>query len=164
MIKANIKTQTEIEQFQLLADKVEMIVEQKDQFDLDFGDAPEEYRDPLMDTLMIDPVCLPTSGKIMDRSIILRHLLNSSSDPFNRQPLTEDKLIDGYYFFFFFVCFLFCFYCLLYIYFCTYKLETELKEKIHKWVRENVKNGEIYLKKKLREQEQKIQEQLFEEY
>jgi ubiquitin conjugation factor E4 B len=95
MIKANIKTHSEIEQFRLLADKVDLIVVQKDQFDLDFGDAPDEFKDPLMDTLMIDPVCLPTSGKIMDRSVILRHLLNSTSDPFNRQPLTEENLVDG---------------------------------------------------------------------
>jgi ubiquitin conjugation factor E4 B len=29
----------------------------------------------------------------MDRAVILRHLLNSSTDPFNRQPLTEDMLM-----------------------------------------------------------------------
>lgn len=40
---------------------------------------------------MIDPVILP-SGNVMDRSIITRHLLNSSTDPFNRQQLTEDML------------------------------------------------------------------------
>lgn len=44
-----------------------------------------------MDTLMTDPVVLP-SGHVMDRSIITRHLLNSSTDPFNRQQLTEDML------------------------------------------------------------------------
>lgn len=58
----------------------------------DYADAPDEFRDPLMDTLMADPVLLPSSGKIMDRPIITRHLLNSSTDPFNRQPLTEDML------------------------------------------------------------------------
>lgn len=47
-----------------------------------------------MDTLMADPVQLP-SGIIMDRSIIARHLLNSQTDPFNRQPLTEEQLVDG---------------------------------------------------------------------
>ena len=51
--------------------------------------------DPLMDTLMEDPVKLPTSGNIMDRAIITRHLLNSSTDPFNRQVLTEDMLEPG---------------------------------------------------------------------
>ena len=43
---------------------------------------------------MEDPVVLP-SGKVMDRPVITRHLLNSSTDPFNRQPLTEDMLVDG---------------------------------------------------------------------
>lgn len=43
---------------------------------------------------MTDPVRLP-SGTIMDRSIILRHLLNSSTDPFNRQTLTENMLEPG---------------------------------------------------------------------
>lgn len=94
---------------------VEEIVEQKDQLDVDSSNAPEEFRgdykynsrsirlkykyngilDPLMDTLMVDPVRLPTSNKVMDRSIILRHLLNSATDPFNRLHLTEDRLIPG---------------------------------------------------------------------
>lgn len=43
---------------------------------------------------MDDPVVLP-SGKIMDRSVIMRHLLNSNTDPFNRQPLSEDMLQDA---------------------------------------------------------------------
>lgn len=43
---------------------------------------------------MSDPVELP-SGVIMDRSIIARHLLNSQTDPFNRQPLTEEELKPG---------------------------------------------------------------------
>lgn len=41
---------------------------------------------------MSDPVCLP-SGTVMDRAIITRHLLNSNTDPFNRQTLTEDMLV-----------------------------------------------------------------------
>jgi len=50
--------------------------------------------DPLMDTVMLDPVELP-SGTIMDRSVITRHLLNSNTDPFSRQKLTEDMLKPG---------------------------------------------------------------------
>ena len=53
--------------------------------------------DPLMDTLMTDPVKLPPSGNVMDRSIIVRHLLNSQTDPFNRQPLTEAELVPSKY-------------------------------------------------------------------
>jgi len=48
-----------------------------------------------MDTLMDDPVTLPSSGKVMDRPVIIRHLLNSQTDPFNRQPLSEDDLTPG---------------------------------------------------------------------
>ena len=44
MYKANIKTQTEIELFKLLADKVDSIVEQKDAFDIDFENAPGEFK------------------------------------------------------------------------------------------------------------------------
>lgn len=43
---------------------------------------------------MEDPVLLP-SGKVMDRYVIIRHLLNSSTDPFSRQPLSEDMLLPG---------------------------------------------------------------------
>lgn len=58
------------------------------------ADAPDEFKDPLMDTLMSDPVVLP-SGTVMDRAIITRHLLNSCTDPFNRQHLTEDMLVPN---------------------------------------------------------------------
>lgn len=77
---------------------------------MDLSDAPEEYRgklslkhqtiikfhllDPLMCTVMTDPVILP-SGVIMDRSVITKHLLNSSTDPFNRLPLTAEQLVPG---------------------------------------------------------------------
>jgi len=105
MTKACIKTPTEIEQFQELRDKVEKIVEEKRMAEVDYGEIPEEFRDPLMETLMTDPVKLP-SGIIMDRPIILRHLLNSQTDPFNRQPLTESQL----------------------------ESETELKHRIHEWM------------------------------
>ncbi len=43
---------------------------------------------------MTDPVILP-SGVIMDRSVITKHLLNSSTDPFNRLPLTAEQLVPG---------------------------------------------------------------------
>ncbi|XP_067095979.1 ubiquitin conjugation factor E4 B isoform X2 [Osmerus mordax] len=91
MKKAGIKSTIAIEKFKLLSEKVEEIVARNSQSEMDYSDAPDEFKDPLMDTLMTDPVILP-SGNIMDRSIILRHLLNSPTDPFNRQPLTESML------------------------------------------------------------------------
>jgi ubiquitin conjugation factor E4 B len=50
--------------------------------------------DPLMCTVMTDPVILP-SGVTMDRSVITKHLLNSNTDPFNRLPLTAEQLEPG---------------------------------------------------------------------
>ncbi|KAJ8712456.1 hypothetical protein PYW07_005298 [Mythimna separata] len=107
LAKSCIKTPSEIERFKALADNAYQIAISNQQKSDEFADAPEEFRDPLMDTLMSDPVLLP-SGKIMDRSVILRHLLNSATDPFNRQPLSEDQLRPA----------------------------TELKEKIIQWQRE----------------------------
>jgi ubiquitin conjugation factor E4 B len=60
------------------------------QEDLLFDDAPEDFLDPLMFTLMEDPVELPGSKTIIDRMTIKRHLLNDPHDPFNRAPLTYD--------------------------------------------------------------------------
>ena len=59
----------------------------------ELGDIPEEFLDPILNTLMEDPVVLPTSGMIMDRSVISRHLLSKSNDPFNRKVLTKDMLV-----------------------------------------------------------------------
>ncbi|KAH3827150.1 hypothetical protein DPMN_129079, partial [Dreissena polymorpha] len=92
MRRANIKTETEIEQFKSLQEKVECMVVQKAREERDYGEIPDEFKDALMDTLMREPVQLP-SGNVVDRPIIVRHLLNSQTDPFNRQPLSEKELI-----------------------------------------------------------------------
>lgn len=76
-------------------------------------DAPEEFLDPILCTLMRDPVLLP-SKNIMDRESIIQHLLNNETgdilfhmyrilhgnlyiyiicvDPFNREHLTMDMV------------------------------------------------------------------------
>jgi ubiquitin conjugation factor E4 B len=89
--RLSIKTPVEIERFKALAAKAYRVLLDNQKTDDWMSDAPDEFKDPLMDTLMTDPVLLP-SGQVMDRSVIMRHLLNSSTDPFNRQPLTEDML------------------------------------------------------------------------
>ena len=38
-------------------------------------DVPDDFIDPIMGDLMRDPVILPSSGKIVDRSTIARHIL-----------------------------------------------------------------------------------------
>lgn len=90
MRRACVKPQPRLEQFERLAARVAAAAEHARR-QVDYADAPDEFRDPLMDTLMEEPVVLP-SGHVVDKATIVRHLLNSSTDPFNRQPLTEDML------------------------------------------------------------------------
>lgn len=71
------------------------------------ADAPEDFLDPIMSTLMTDPVVLPSSKVTVDRTTIARHLLSDQTDPFNRSPLTMDQV----------------------------KPNAELKERISDWVR-----------------------------
>jgi ubiquitin conjugation factor E4 B len=59
------------------------------------SDCPDEFLDPLMCTFMMDPVYLPTSESIVDRSTITQHLLNDPHDPFNRKDLTVDMVIPA---------------------------------------------------------------------
>jgi len=60
------------------------------------NDIPDDFLDPLTCALMIDPVTLPSSRQIVDRSTIMRHLHlnknNKPDDPFSRTPLTADML------------------------------------------------------------------------
>ena len=51
--------------------------------------------DPLMFTLMEDPVILPTSRTSVDRSTIRSHLLSDPNDPFNRAPLSIEDVVPG---------------------------------------------------------------------
>lgn len=76
-------------------------------------DAPEEFIDPIMGTVMTDPVILPSSGNTVDRSTIVRHLLSEQYDPYNREPLTVDMLIPN----------------------------NELKQRINEWKQQPQKGG-----------------------
>jgi hypothetical protein len=70
-----------------------------------YDDAPEEFLDPVMSTLMKDPVELPSSKNIVDYMTISKnqtpyllvtvekHLMNEPKDPFNRSPLTIEQVI-----------------------------------------------------------------------
>ena len=95
----------EIQEFSI---KVQRLDRQQRIDDEVLADAPEEFMDPIMSTLMIDPVILPSSKITVDRSTIARHLLSDQSDPFNRSPLTMDQV----------------------------KRNTELKDKIDNWIKE----------------------------
>lgn len=49
-----------------------------------FADAPDHFLDAIMSHLMTDPVRLPNSGQVVDKSTIARHLLSDQNDPFTR--------------------------------------------------------------------------------
>lgn len=65
-----------------------------EQQEMDLGEVPDELLDPLMYTLMEDPVILPGSKVTIDRATIKAHLLSDSTDPFNRMPLKLEDVID----------------------------------------------------------------------
>ena len=71
---------------------------------------PDDFLDPIMSTLMRDPVILPSSKITIDRTTISRHLLSDQTDPFNRAPLSMDML----------------------------RPDTDLKEKIDLWIAEKL--------------------------
>uniref|UniRef100_A0A8C2ZNC1 Ubiquitin conjugation factor E4 A n=1 Tax=Cyclopterus lumpus TaxID=8103 RepID=A0A8C2ZNC1_CYCLU len=78
--------------FALIADKIKSHADRQQQEEETYADAPDEFLDPIMSTLMLDPVLLPSSNVTVDRSTIARHLLSDQTDPFNRSPLTMDQI------------------------------------------------------------------------
>ncbi len=96
----------------LVAEKVaELAISKASDEDL-VSSAPDEFLDPIMSSIMMNPVILPSSKVTVDRSTIARHLLSDQSDPFNRSPLTmEDVLPDD-----------------------------QLRERIHQWLAKMKKN------------------------
>merc|ERR1712187_823580 len=54
---------------------------------------PDNYLDPIMSEIMVDPVLLPTSNTIMDRKVIERHIMSNDDDPFNRAHLSVTDLV-----------------------------------------------------------------------
>ena len=109
-IRRGLKTETEIESLRIFVAKVEeakATIEAEE----DLGDVPDEFlgasanksalkllrhlSDPLMFTVMRDPVLLPSSKTILDRATIKSHLLSDSKDPFNRAPLSIEDVVSG---------------------------------------------------------------------
>ncbi len=90
-----LKSPAEIEALGALVEQVEETKRMEEEEDEDLGEIPDDYLDPLMATLMKDPVTLPSSKAILDRSTIKSHLLSDASDPFNRAPLKIEDVIPG---------------------------------------------------------------------
>ncbi|GHJ85049.1 hypothetical protein NliqN6_1451 [Naganishia liquefaciens] len=79
----------------------------------DEREIPDEFVDPLMATLMKDPVILPVSRVTIDRSTIRAVLLQKPFDPFSNQPLKLEDCIP----------------------------DIELKQKIDAWIAEGHSQG-----------------------
>lgn len=97
----------EVEAFEAFVADVARAAQSVADLEASLGEIPDEFLDPLVFTLMKDPVELP-SGYSMDRACITQHLLNDQSDPFTRAPLTTEQL----------------------------RPNTELKARIEQWIRE----------------------------
>lgn len=73
---------------------------------------------------MREPVYLPTSGKICDKSTMKRILLNDEHDPFNRAPLKIEELVD----------------------------DLQLKARIERWIQQKLAGEETDEDKRIREE------------
>ena len=65
----------QINAFIKLGEHVKVVSVQQKEDDAAYDGAPDEYLDPITNILMTDPVMLPSSRNIVDRSTILRHVL-----------------------------------------------------------------------------------------
>ncbi|KAH1512776.1 hypothetical protein KXW65_004694 [Aspergillus fumigatus] len=90
--KWSLKSPEELQQWEQLQAKVRAAKEADEQAEEDLGEIPDEFLDPLIYTLMEDPVILPGSKVSMDRSTLRSHLLSDPHDPFNRAPLKMEDV------------------------------------------------------------------------
>ncbi|KAI9811935.1 MAG: hypothetical protein M1826_003007 [Phylliscum demangeonii] len=93
LAKWALKSPEHIAAWQALAARIQRAKEADDQTEEDLGEIPDEFLDPLMYTLMSDPVLLPASRISIDRATLRAHLLSDPHDPFNRVPLSIDDVM-----------------------------------------------------------------------
>ncbi len=91
--KYSLKSKEDLVAWQVLKDSFKKAKEIDIQAEEDMGDVPDEFLDPLMYSIMEDPVILPKSRITIDRSTIRSHLLSDPTDPFNRQPMTIEEVV-----------------------------------------------------------------------
>lgn len=93
--KFNLLDSSRLKEFMDLSSRTEMCHQETSQAEEDLGEIPDEFLDPVMYTLMTEPVTLPTSGVTVDLSTIKAHLLSDNKDPFNRQPLELSQCVPN---------------------------------------------------------------------
>lgn len=95
LVKRSIKTEIEVRELRDFVDRVEIVRASDLAGEQELGEIPDEFLDPLLYTLMSDPVTLPSSKITMDRSSIKSCLLSDPIDPFNRSPLKIEDVIPN---------------------------------------------------------------------
>lgn len=95
MEKYALKSRDELQSFARLAEAIAAAHAIDQQAEEDLGEIPDELQDPIMGSLMEDPVLLPSSKQIVDRSTIRSHLLSDPTDPFNRVPLKIEDVLPA---------------------------------------------------------------------
>jgi ubiquitin conjugation factor E4 B len=95
LTKWKLKNPDQLIEWEQMAAQIATAKEQADLVEADLGEIPDDYVDPLMATLMEDPVTLPISKQVVDRSTIQSHLLSDPQDPFNRTPLKIEDVIPN---------------------------------------------------------------------
>ncbi|KAF7197645.1 Ubiquitin conjugation factor E4 [Pseudocercospora fuligena] len=93
MRKTAMKSPDELRVWEELGKKVAEAKALEEQEEADLGEIPDEFMDPLVFDIMSDPVILPSSKNVIDRSTIRSHLLSDPTDPFNRVPLKIEEVI-----------------------------------------------------------------------
>ncbi|KAG5361501.1 E4 ubiquitin-protein ligase UFD2 [Yarrowia sp. C11] len=91
----NLMPREHLDQIVALRNKAEEVAAQDEEDEQDLGDIPDEYLDPLMYTLMTNPVILPSSKINIDLATIKSHLLSDPKDPFNRAPLKLEDVLPN---------------------------------------------------------------------
>ena len=82
----------DIQIFNKLLKEIDNNLETEDTFEK--IDIPDEFSDPILQTLITDPVELP-NNIIISRSTIFQHLMSSNENPFDRTELTIE-ILDKY--------------------------------------------------------------------
>ncbi|ESZ97080.1 hypothetical protein SBOR_2510 [Sclerotinia borealis F-4128] len=93
LMRYGLKSAEDLNAWEILKAQFKAAKELDDQSEEDMGEIPEEFQDPLMASLMQDPVRLPISNMILDRSTIKSYLLSDEKDPFNRMPLKIEDVV-----------------------------------------------------------------------
>jgi len=94
--KHSLTPSEDLEKFSLLKEELAKKANEKseeDKFIESIKDIPEEFIDPIMNHIMKDPVLLPTSNIVVDKTTILKHLAVDATDPFNRAQLNKEMLV-----------------------------------------------------------------------